>query len=168
MDFETRLRPDDIFFAMDALKNVDLGFGGHCQKSWMQASWGEFIHKNNPSIQYLELFALVAGVLAWIHRFPNKMVILYTDNKNVKSIVNRTSSGCKNCMVLVRLLVIHCLRYNVRVFAEYLTSKSNEIADSLSRFQERKFARLRRKFDMDRNQTEVPSQIWPVEKIWIE
>ena len=107
---------------MDATKNDSLGFGGRCGSSWMQQKWNGFIKACNPSIQYLELFALVAGILAWIHKYPNRTVIVHTDNKNVRSIVNKNSSGCKNCMVLVRKLVLHCLIHNVKLKAVYLKS----------------------------------------------
>ena len=86
---------------MDASKNRKLGFGGHCGINWMQARWGSFIQNCDPSIQFLELYALTAGVLAWIHQFRNKTVVIYTDNQCVRSMVNNTTSGCKNCMVLI-------------------------------------------------------------------
>ena len=61
-DFNDRILAEDIDFAMDASKNSTLGFGGHCGTNWMQAKWGRFIETCNPSIQFLELYALNARV----------------------------------------------------------------------------------------------------------
>ena len=116
MDFSATVKADDIAFAMDASKNLKLGFGGRCGKNWMFAAWNGLIKKCNPSIEYLELFALVAGVVAWIYQFQNRKVILYTDNQTIFHMINKTSGSCKSCMVLIRILVIHCLKYNVRVY----------------------------------------------------
>ena len=169
MDFSTTLKPEDIHFVMDASKNPSLGFRGHCGAQGMQARWSGLIESYNPSFEYLELLALVAGILAWIHLFENRRVILYTDNKSVFFMINKTSRGCKNCMVLIRKLVMHCLKHNIRVYARHLKSKKNGIADSLSRFQSQRFKRLTRKkgLKMDKVQTLVPEEIWPFSKIWI-
>ena len=124
IDFSTTLQAEKISMFSDALRNVELGYGGICENSWMYGQWEpSFIETYKPSIAYLELYALVAIVLNWIHRFKNKRIILYCDNQSVVQIVNNTSSSCKNCMVLVRLLVLKCLTENVRVFATYIESK---------------------------------------------
>ena len=140
MDFASNIKLTNIYFAMDASKNSKLGFGGHCGTQWMQAAWGEqTINELDPSIAYLELFALVAGVLAWVREeYRNKFLVIFSDNKNVKAMVNKSSTGCRNCMVLVRILVLHCLNFNIRLKVRYLESAKNKIADSLSRFQSKK------------------------------
>ena len=144
-DFSNKIDADDIFFAMDASKDSKLGFGGHCGSHWMQEKWGTFLQDFDPSIQYLELYALTAGVIAWMHEFKNHTVIVYTDNRSVKSMVNSTTSGCKNCMVLIQKLVLHCMIHNVKLKAKYLRSVDNEIADSLSRFQQTCFMKETKK-----------------------
>ena len=82
--------------------------------------WDErFMQENQPSIEYLELFALVAGFLAWGHCFQNRKIILFTDNSSVRDMVNDTASRCRNCMVLIRLLVLEGLVWNVRIRAKH-------------------------------------------------
>ena len=166
-DFKLKTQAQDIGFTMDASKNSSLGFGGHCGSEWMQYRWGNFIKLYNPSIQYLELFALVAGVLAWVHKFPDKTIVVKTDNKSIKSMVNHTTSGCRNCMVLIRKLVLHSLFHNVKIKAVYLRSAKNKIANSLSRFQQRRFDKLAKKYKLRPEPTQVSSDIWLVEKIWV-
>ena len=159
-----------IPFFTDASRNFDLGFGGYCQNSWMMCKWDSFTKSVNPSIGYLELFAAVAGVLAWVHRFKNKRVTISVDNQSVLHMINETTSGCKNCMVLIRLLVLECLHWNVKLRVIYVKSKDNDLADALSRGQWSTFNRLarKRKLLIEQHNTPVPEKIWPISKIWIK
>ena len=167
LDFAEMLQASEINFYTDASKQRFLGFGGFCDSSWMQQRWGcDFIQFCNPSIEYLELFAVVAAVLAWIDRFRNRRVILFVDNESVKFMINKNSTGCKHCMTLIRLMVLHCMKLNVRVYAKHVGTKLNGIADSLSRFQNARFRRLTRKRNMDPFPTAVPKAIWPISKVW--
>ena len=118
LDLSMVIIADEIEFYMDSSKNPTLGFGGHCGDSYMQAKWDyDFMMDKDPSIQYLELFAPTAGVLAWLARCKNKRIIVFSDNNGVVSMVNNTSSSCKNCMYLIRQIVLHCLINNVRLYA---------------------------------------------------
>ena len=109
-----------------------IGFGAYCQNNWMAGIWGDFL-QYEPSIEYLELYAVTAGILQWIERFANRRVILFCDNMGVVHMINNSSSKCKNCMILIRLITLHCMKVNVRVFAKYVNTKDNVLADSLSR-----------------------------------
>ena len=121
-----------------------------------------------PSIEYLELFAVTAAVLSWIHKFKNKRVILFCDNRSVVDMINNTSSSCKNCMVLIRMIVLKGLIENVRVFARHVEGVKNELADSLSRNKIEYFKELSNHLGRtwDEKPTTVPEQLWPISKIW--
>ena len=94
-------------FYSDASKNPNLGFGAKFGSAYICQGWDpNSIIDKNPSIQYLELYALTATVLAWIHKFKNLRVQVFIDNQGAMKALNKTSSGCKNCMVLIRILVI--------------------------------------------------------------
>ena len=64
MDFDKYWHASEIEFYTDASKNFSLGFGGYCERSWMQGFWNDEVAKLHPSIQFLELYALTAGFLA--------------------------------------------------------------------------------------------------------
>ena len=50
----------------DAAKNPLLGLGAVCMNSWTYASWPKgFLQDKDPSIEYLELFALLVGIKLW-------------------------------------------------------------------------------------------------------
>ena len=159
MDFSQFWNVHQLIFYSDASHNFDLGFGSYCQESWMQQKWGKEVAKLEPSIQYLELYALTAAFLAWGHCFSNKRIIIFTDNNAVVSMVNKTSSSCKNCMVLIRLIVLHSLIHNVRMFARFVSTKQNGITDALSRLQETHFQRLMANLNFDQSPTPVPEEV---------
>ena len=169
MDFTKILTAEEINFYMDASKNVRLGFGGYCNQNWMIQNWDkDFILDKDPSIEYLELYATTAGIIAWIHNFANQRIILFTDNSSVMHMINNTSSKCRNCMVLIRLIVLKSLVHNVRIYARHVRTDLNEIADSLSRFQFRRLKKLTKNMLMKEQSTPVPETIWPISKIWMD
>ena len=146
-----------------------IGFGALCGTDWMYNTWDEkLIKKYRPSIEYLELFGVTAGVLTWIHRFKNRRIILFCDNKSVVDMINLTTTSCKNCMVLVRVIVLKGLIENVRIFARHIKGTNNTLADNLSRNRMDLFKHncSTQNRVMNENPTEVPLAIWPISKIW--
>ena len=131
----------------------------------MYGQWSaNYIETFQPSIAYLELFALTATVLNWIHRFKNRRIILFCDNQSVVQMINKTTTSCKNCMVLIRKLVLKSLIENVRIYATYIKSEDNVASDLLSRLKIEKFLSL--KDSWDSKPTSVPEDLWPIEKLW--
>ena len=117
----------------DASKNPFLGFGALCRHSWVFNQWDPlFIIDKDPSIEYLELYMVAVAVLKWIARFQNRQVILFCDNQSVISMINSNTSSCRNCMVLIRFIVMHSMVFNIRVYATYVKSKDNKYSDALS------------------------------------
>ena len=131
----------------------------------MYQKWdAKFIKEKNLSIGYLELYALLATVLNWIKKFRNRRIVLFCDNISVVHMVNNTSSSCKNCMVLIRKLVLISLIENVRIYTKYVASKDNTRADMLSQL---KIQAFKDKFpEADEFNTLVPEEIWPMRKLW--
>ena len=104
VDF-TNLNFKDIRLYSDTSRNFKKGgFGALCDDSWLQGFWEyPLLVELQPSIKYLELFALMAGILAWLKRYKNSNVRVFCDNESVCYMVNTSSSKCKHCMVLTRL-----------------------------------------------------------------
>ena len=89
MDFETTWLANEIDMYSDASHSEILGFGATCQSSWMSEMWPNGYIKNiEPSIEYLELFGVVAAVHKWVHRFRNKRIVLFCDNTSVVAMIN--------------------------------------------------------------------------------
>ena len=171
VDCKSEICADAIDMFSDSSGSEFLGFGATCGTSWMYQQWNaNYIRNYQPSIEYLELFALVAGVKTWIHRYTNRRVILFCDNKSVVDMVNASSSSCKNCMVLIRFLVLEGLINNVRIFARHVEGRKNYFSDALSRLKISKFWELAEKFskEFEPEPTPVPNVLFPMEKLWVK
>ena len=161
---------DDIVMYSDAAKSLEKGFGAYCDNDWMAHSWSEcetFFRKKDPSIDYLEMYAVTAAVITWIHRFANRRICLFCDNEGVVKIINRSGSRSKNCMVLMRLITLQEMKYNLRIRAKHIKSEKNSLADALSRGQMDRFWREAPE-SMNKERTLVPEEIWPPSKIWLD
>ena len=135
----------------------------------MMQKWNpEFIEICNPSIEYLELYALTAGVILWIHRFKNQRVMVFCDNISVVQMINKSTSSCRNCLVLIRLITLECMIRNMCIYAKYVNSADNGRADVLSRGQLDRFHRLSEGLDIEPFPEMVPAVLQPMEKLWVK
>ena len=165
-DFAFDLEIEQLSFYTDASKNARLGFGGWYESEWFAQKWDEsFICSEDPSIAYLELYALTCSFLLWANQFRNRRILVNCDNQGVVQIVNNTTLGCKNCMVLIRLIVMESMVQNVRLYVKYVSSAMNEIADALSRQQWARFHNMTKDRNMDEKPREIHKDIWPIQKI---
>ena len=156
----------EIDMCSDASGNFKLGFGSYCGPEWTYAQLDyAFCDKAKPSIEYLELFAVLVAVLNWIKLFSNRRIVLFCDNESVVHMINNLSSNCKNCMVLIRLMTAECLFRNVRVFTKHVRTHDNGTADALSRLDLSRFWNLAGSA-MNPYPSGIPSAIWPMEKLW--
>ena len=130
LDFDKVWHATEISIYSDASHGETLGFGGICEDSWMYGRWeDDFIKDYEPNIAYLELYALAAGVINWLHRFRNRRIVLFCDNQSIVGMVNKTTASCKNYLALIHILVYQSLIHNTRVFTKYVPSKSNKALD---------------------------------------
>ena len=164
------LSPDitltDINFYSDASALSKLGFGCLLDSKWLRGDWDpEFIKKYEPSIEYLELFALCAGIFTWGEFLKNTRITVFCDNTAVVAMIKNMTSSCKNCMMLIRMLTLQGLKFNRRLRAKYVSTKQNFLVDSLSRGQIHRFSRLGP--HMDINPWMIHDDLWPMMKIWL-
>ena len=82
-----------------------------------------------------------------------------------KTILNNSSSLCKQCMTLVRKNVLVELKYNVRFMAEYVEGIKNDCADFLSRVKIHKFHEITPA--ANKIGDTIPSELFPVSKFWL-
>ena len=155
----------DIDMYSDASRNFELGYGAYCGPEWSFGQWDhKFMTTHEPSIEYLELYAVTVAILNWIKLFKNKRVCLFCDNEAVVHMINNSASKCKHCMVLLRLIVTEGMTHNVRITAKHVGTKVNAKADALSRLDFKRFWKLA--VGMNENPTPTPAEIWPMSKIW--
>ena len=162
------LEAQEIDMFSDASGNFQLGFGAYCGPEWTYGQRNrEFCEEHKPSIEYLELLAVGVAVLNWIRLFENKRIVLFCDNESVVHMINNSSLSCINCMVIIRLITAEGINRNVRIFAKHVGTRENGKADALSRLDLKRFWNLAG-FTMNRHPSEIPQEIWPMEKIWIK
>ena len=167
LDFSQR-PAKDISFYTDASKTI--GFGGICGQDWMHEKWNrDFTKSQDPSISYLELYAVTAGIISWLPRFQNMSIVLYCDNQGAIEMINSSTSKCKQCMKLIRIIILNCLIYNVKVSSRHVRGVDNEFSDYLSRDRIQDFLQLAKDRGVFFNQykTHVSDQIWPLEQLWL-
>ena len=89
VDFSVELYATTLAFYADVSLNKNFGFGAVFRNRWIWGKWGsEFIVEQEPSIEFLELFALTAGILTWGRFLKNFRMIVFSDNEAVCNIVN--------------------------------------------------------------------------------
>ena len=170
VDFSSDRATEILDFFSDASGSKKKGgFGCYYKREWCWGKWNnEFMVDCNPSIEYLELVALVMGVFIWSSKLSNRRVVIFCDNEAVVNMTNNNSSSCKNCMVLLRKLVLRSLSFNFRIFVKHVTTQNNGIADAISRQNWNRFKRLTMDRKMKELPEDLPSELWPIENLWVK
>ena len=159
------LTTDQICFYLDASAAHDRGFGCIFNNKWIQGDWGmQFMKSVEPSITFLELFALCAGVLTWQSELMHCQITVFCDNMSVVQMINESTSSCKHCMYLISILTLNGLQFNRRIYAQFVKSRDNGLADSLSRKQMNRFRLLGP--NMNEKPDAINQLIRPIENIW--
>ena len=103
--------------------------------AWMHAHWeAEFFQKFNPSINFLELYALLAGVVTWVPHLTKHTVLFCSDNTPTLHALIKKSSDSHQMMILLRFLTLICMLNSITITAKHISGKSNLICDYLSQF----------------------------------
>ena len=167
-DFTKAIDAEELNFSSDASKNPELGCGGCFGTKWYFVGWDPyFIRKFDPSIEYLELYAVTVAIELWLKCLANKRFYLFCDNQAVVAMINNTTSSCRNCMVLIPIIVLEALKYNVVVKAKYIRSVDNKKSDAISRRKFELFHKLTN-FTADKMPSVIPDLLWPMTKLWIK
>ena len=133
LDLATTTSSVELNFYSDASAGEFLGFGAIFDNRWICGQWekGYIKQPNGPTIDYLELYALTAALLTWQTELQNRRITIFCDNMGVVGMINSSTSSCRNCMYLLRLIILDNLVHNRRVFAKYVRSQDNELSDAL-------------------------------------
>ena len=168
LDYSHVISAEELFWYTDASGRI--GYGGVRNENWFSQAWSkEFLIRCKPSIQYLELFAVCVSILLWSCDYSNKRIRLFCDNGSVVNMLRTSSSGCKNCMKLIRLIVLECLTWNVRIFLRHVKTEDNFFADALSRGQMSRFWRkaAEKGRTFDKYPENIPDILSNIESSWI-
>lgn len=130
-----------------------IGWGAYYAKEgrWLQERWTD--DHMQQSIEFKELYAILAACATWGHRWPRLRVAFHCDNQSVVACLTSGTSRAPPVMSLLRKLFIICATNNFHIVAYHVPGKANAIADSLSRFNLQAF---RRHAPTARSQPDVP------------
>ncbi len=154
----------EVSWFTDASGHPRLGLGCFLNGQWFQARWPSGFVTEETSTCYLELVAVALSIAKWAHLFENKRIRIHCDNRATVSVVNNLTLKCGNCMCLVRLITLVLMRHNARFRLQYMHTKENRIADSLSCFQERRFHELAPSAAL--HPVSLPEGLWPLPESW--
>ena len=123
-----------------------LGCGAYFQGSWFHYLWQP--HQKLFSIQWQELFAIVAAALTWGNKWQTKRIRFNCDNQAIVFAWQGKSSKDLQIMCLLRKLFLTAAQHNFTVILSHLPGRHNAIADALSRRQFNRFFALAPQADL--------------------
>jgi hypothetical protein len=122
-----------------------IGFGAIFQSHWFYGTWTSAQAPLN--ITFKELFPIVLALELWGPSLDNRCFTLHSDNYAVVHIINKQTCKDPQIMLLVRRLVLVCLKHNILVRSVHISGKTNVLPDLLSRLQISQFRRLAPQID---------------------
>ena len=135
----------------------DIGFGAIYGTEWIQGTWSRWPGK--ISINYRELFAILAAAETWGHGWRGKRIVFVTDNEPITQIWDKGSTPSPDIMSLIRPLFLAAAKGGYSVAFKHIPGVDNPIADALSRLQDQLFRRLHP--TADQHPKEIPPHVWP-------
>ena len=115
------------------------GWGAYNNGKWIQGSWNSA--QMLQSIEWKELFALVAACATWGDEWAKLRIRVHCDNSAVVDCIRSGTCKAPAVMKLLRELFFVCYEFNFHVSAVHIAGSKNVIADCLSRFLMQEFRR---------------------------
>ncbi|XP_021378273.1 uncharacterized protein LOC110466218 [Mizuhopecten yessoensis] len=135
---------DTLSLFTDSSGANDLGCGAYFSGSWVFYQWPDN-WEGKPilgSLSLLEFIPIVFSLLLWGPRLADRRVKFRVDNLALVSILNTQTSRSPAIMVLVRYFVLLIMKHNIQFKAQHIRGVDNDIADSISRKQWKRFRNL--------------------------
>ena len=145
----------DIHLYTDASK---IGFGAIYGTAWLQSYWEKGTVE--WSIDAQELFAIYVAAITWVPQWAGKRIVFVTDNLPITQIWDVGTTKSTEIMTLIRKLFLCAAKYDFSVSLKHIPGYLNGIADSLSRFQVRRFRQLKPEAEM--MPTSIPGAVWDI------
>ena len=132
-----------------------IGFGARFENRWLAGTWEPKCLRMN--IALLEIYPIYLALVVWKDYFANKCINIFSDNMSVVFILNNFSSKDDFIMIIVRLLVLHCMKNNILIKSTHICGRENKIPDLFSRQQIKEALLLDPK--LDREPAVVPAHL---------
>ena len=127
------------------------GFAAYLGVDWLAGTWQDdyFVNLCSPcnhvvsrplaerfdknNINVLELWPIVQGIKRWANLLRDKSIYVFTDNTQVMFMLLNGNSSNVTCYHWLRELFWLTAIYNIVIIPRYINTKSNLVADTLSR-----------------------------------
>ena len=117
-----------------------LGYGAYLQGAWIMGTWSP--SQQQHSIQWKELFAIVAAAATWGPTWQRKKIRVHCDNLAIVQVWQAKNPRDKQLAALCRTLFFIAAQNHFNMSIHHLPGTSNPIADALSRQQVQRFRSL--------------------------
>jgi len=98
------------------------GYGAVFQSKWCYGAWS--VEFQAHQITFKELFSIALAIDTWGLQLSNKCIILHSDNSAVVHTINEQTSKDFNIMLLVRKMVLSCMKQNLSVKSAHIPGKT--------------------------------------------
>ncbi len=119
-----------------------LGYGAYYDGSWLRSDWAPHQLPPHVSIQWQELFAILAAAITWGSHWHGRRILFHCDNLAIVQAWTNHSSRNPALSDLLRRLFLITAHGNFTITMRHLPGKTNELADALSRNQLNRFFSL--------------------------
>ena len=103
-----------------------IGFGAIYKNTWIQGQWNDT--QKLMSIDFKEMFAIVAAALVWGTNWKGKSITFITDNLPIMELWRSGSTPSAPIMALVRNLCLIAARLEFSVSLKHISGANNPIA----------------------------------------
>ena len=117
---------------MDATGNAKLGWGAWLPHLglWMYGQWEEdFFQQFNPSINFLELYVLLAGIITWAPHLMGCAVLFWLDNTPTVFALRSKCNDSPHMLLLLRFLTLFYMTHIITILARHVRGVHNKICD---------------------------------------
>ena len=133
------------------------GFGGTFKTHYFL---GKFPHTwSNFNICVLELYPILLALQLFHKEMSNTNLIIHSDNMAVVAVLTKKTTKQPQMLILLRRLVLHCLKHNILFTSKHISGKLNILPDALSR--NTHTLQMLQERSMDTHPTPIPDLLLP-------
>jgi len=135
---------DTLELFTDSAGAQELGCACILREQWAYFQWPSAWKGSDilRDITFLEMVPVLLAIMLWGLKLQRRRVLLRIDNEALVAVLNKQSSRSTRLMRLVRQFILFAMRHEIVFKAQHITTKSNSLADSISRKQWSRFRTL--------------------------
>jgi len=142
------------------------GLGGWSGESYFAGKFPDWLLKDQPHINILELITILVGLRLWCASFQNQRIQVLCDNQASVTVINSGRTKDKTMLRIIREMAYIAVQYNFQIRAVHLAGIRNRRADILSRAHLNPGMEARELVDSSWNKCELTDSIFELRESW--